>query len=94
MEFLTHYQFLICYNIGICPLNSVHQDNSTHISDHIHEWIRRRRMTKTSHILDKILMGWFTKSLLPPIARDVPMALVATKEQAILCSQHIELIYS
>jgi hypothetical protein len=45
-------------------------------------------------ILDKLLMDWFTKSLLPPIARDVAMVRVATKEKAILRAQHLDLIYS
>jgi hypothetical protein len=93
MEFLTHYQFPIQYEIGMELLTSLHQDNATHISDHIHEWRRWRRMIKTQ-ILDKLLMEWFTKSLLPPISRDVAMVRVTTKEKAILCAQHLDLIYS
>ena len=38
MEFLTHHQFPIRYEIGIDLLTSLRQDNATHISDHIHEW--------------------------------------------------------
>jgi len=37
MEFLTHHQLSIRYDIGTELLNSLHQDNATHISDHIHE---------------------------------------------------------
>jgi hypothetical protein len=39
-------------------------------------------------------MEWFTKSLLPPIARDVSIVKVATKEKAIMHAQHLDLIYS
>jgi hypothetical protein len=49
-------------------------------------------MIKT-HITNKILMERFTKSLLPPIARDVAIVSVATDEQVILCAQHLDLIY-
>ena len=83
MSFLTHYQFPIWYEIGIELLNSLHQDNATHIFDHIHEWQRRHKMTK-NQILDKILMDWFTMSLIPPITRYVAMARVTTEEQSIL----------
>ena len=37
---------------------------------------------------------WFTKSLFPPIARDVVMARVVTKNKDICCTQHLDLIYS
>jgi hypothetical protein len=93
MEFLTHYQLPIRYEIGTELLTSLRQNNATHISDHIHEWQRRRRMIKTQ-ILDKILTKWFTKSLLPPISRDVAMVGATTEEKAILHAQHLDLIYS
>jgi hypothetical protein len=38
MAFLMHNQFPIHYDIGTYLLNSMHQYNSTHIYDHIHEW--------------------------------------------------------
>jgi hypothetical protein len=50
-------------------------------------------MIKTQ-IPDNILMDWFTKSLLPPISREVAMVRVTIEEQAILCAQHFDLIYS
>jgi hypothetical protein len=93
MTFLTHYQFLIRYDVGTEILNPLHQNNTTHIYDHIHEWQRRRRMVK-NHIPKKILTEWFTKSLLPPISRDVAMAMVATEGKAIFHSQHLDFIYS
>jgi hypothetical protein len=41
-------------------------------------------MIKTQ-ILDKLLMEWFTKSLLPTISKDVAMVRVATEEKDPLC---------
>jgi hypothetical protein len=64
-----------------------------HISDHIHEWRRRRRLIKAV-IPDQLLAEWFTKSLLPPIARDVAMGGVVTEEEAIARAQYLDLVYS
>ena len=63
MDFLTHYQLLIWYKTWTKILSSFNQSSSTHISDHIHEWRRRRRLIKVS-FLDQILSKWFTKSLI------------------------------
>ena len=82
MEFLTHFQLPIRYETGTKLLTSLRQTTSTHISDHIHEWRRRRRLIK-AQILDQILADWFTKSLLPTIATDVAMGGAVTEEQAI-----------
>ena len=70
--FLTHFQLPIHYEMGIDLLTSLRQNKSTHIFDHIHEWRRWRRLIKAP-ILDQLLADWFTKSLLPPTARDVAM---------------------
>lgn len=53
-----------------------------HISDHIHEWRRRRRLIKF-WILDKLLTDWFTTLFVGPIARDIAMGACVTEEQAI-----------
>jgi hypothetical protein len=45
-------------------------------------------------IPDILLAEWFTKSLLPPIARDVAMGGAVTKEQAIARAQYLDLVYS
>jgi hypothetical protein len=68
--------------MGTELLTSLRQKNSIHISDHIHEWSRRRRLIKEV-IPDQLLAEWFTKSLLPQIARDVAMGGVVTEEEAI-----------
>jgi len=81
------------YDIENELLTSLCQDNATHISDHIHVWGWWCRIIKT-HIPYKLLMEWFTKSLLPSITRDVAMAMVTTKDQTISRAQHMDLIYS
>ena len=70
--FFDKFQLPIWYEIGTDLLTSLRQTTSTHIFDNIHEWRRRRRLIKAP-ILDQLLADWFTKSLLPPIARDVAM---------------------
>jgi hypothetical protein len=45
-------------------------------------------------IPNQLLVEWFTKSLLPPIARDVAMGGVVTEEEAITHAQYLGLLYS
>jgi hypothetical protein len=78
MSFLTHFQLPIRYETGTELLTSLHQIDSVHISDHIYEWRRRQGMIKVI-IPDILLAEWFTKSLLPPIARDVAMGGTVTE---------------
>jgi hypothetical protein len=80
MEFLTHYQFPIQYEIGTKLLTSLHQDNATHIFDHIHEWRRRHRMIKTQ-IPRQNPNGVVHK--VPPTThfQDIAMVGVTTEEQ-------------
>jgi hypothetical protein len=78
MSFLTHFQLPIRYETGTELLTSLRQKTSIHISDHIHEWRRRRRLIKVV-IPDQLLAEWFTKSLLPQIARDVAMGGIITE---------------
>jgi hypothetical protein len=93
MSFLTHFQLPIRYEMGTELLTSLRQTTSIHISDHIHEWRRRRRLIKAV-IPDQLLAEWFTKSLLPQIAHDVSMGGVVTEEEAIARAQYLDLVYS
>jgi hypothetical protein len=93
MSFLTHFKLPIRYKTGTKLLTSLRQTTSVHISDHIHEWRQRRRLIKAV-IPDQLLAEWFTKSLLPHIARDVVMGGVVTKEEAIARAQYLDLVYS
>jgi hypothetical protein len=45
-------------------------------------------------IFDILLAEWFTKSLLPPIARDVTMGGTITEEETIARAQYLDLVYS
>ena len=91
MVFLTHFQLLIRYETGTDLLTLLQQTTSTLISDHIHEWRRRRRLIKAP-IPDQLLADWFTRYLLPPIARYVSMGGAVTKEQAISRTQYLDLV--
>ena len=76
--FLTHFQLPIHYETGTDILTSLRQNTSTHISDHIHEWRRWKRLIKAP-IPDHLLADWFTKSLFPLIAWDVAMGSFITE---------------
>ena len=52
-----------------------------------------RRLIKAP-IFDQLLADWFTKSLLPPITRDVAMGGAVTEYQAISRAQYLDLVYS
>ena len=93
MAFLTHFQLPIRYETGTELLTSLRQSTSTHISDHIHEWRRRRRLIKAA-IPGEFVADWFLKSLLPAIAKDVAMSGAITEEELILRAQQLDLIYA
>lgn len=91
MAFLTDFQLPIHYETSTKLLTSIHQSNSTHISDHIDEWYRRIRLIK-AQIPYQLLSDWFTKSLLLLSTRDVAMGGVVIEEQVIICTQYLDLI--
>jgi hypothetical protein len=93
MSFLMHFQLPIRYETGTELLTSLCQTNYVHVSDHIHEWRRRRRLIKAI-IPNQLLAEWFTKSLLPPIARDIAMGGVVIEEESIARAQYLDLVYS
>ena len=93
MAFLTHFQLHIRYKMGSELLTLLRQSTASHISNHIHEWRCRQRLIKAA-IPDQLLANRFMKSLLPPIAHDVAMGGVVTKEQAISRAQYLDLVYS
>ena len=80
--FLTHFQLPFKYEIGTELLTNFKQTIATHISNHIHEWRRRRQMVKT-YVPDQLLAEWFIKSLFPSITEDVVKGRVVTEEQVI-----------
>jgi hypothetical protein len=92
MDFLTHYQLPIRYETGTKILSSFKQSSATHISDHIHEWRRRRCLIKLD-LPDQLLAEWFTKSFVNEISCDISMGGVVTEEQAISHAQYLDLVY-
>ena len=76
-EFLKKFQLPIRFETRTELLTSLRQDIATHISDHIHEWRRRRRLVKAP-IPDHLLANWFCKSLLPHISKDIGLSSVVT----------------
>ena len=64
-----------------------------HISDHIQEWHRWKRLIK-EFIPPKFLLEWFLKYLLPYIAKDVSTSGMQNEEQAIFSAQQLDLFYS
>jgi hypothetical protein len=93
MAFLTHYQLPICYDTGTEILTSFKQTKGTHISDHIYEWRRRRRLIKLE-LPDQLLAKWFTKSFVNEIGKDIAMGGIVTEDQAISHAQYLDLVYS
>jgi hypothetical protein len=93
MDFLTHSQLPICYEIGTEILSSFKKTSATHISDHIHEWRRRHHLIKLN-LPDQLLVEWFTKSFVKKISYDTSMGGVVTEEQVISCAQYLDLVYS
>ena len=91
--FLQYFQLLVRYDEGVEILLSCRQSTATHITDDIHEWRRRRSLSKIQ-IDDRIFLDWFLKTLLLPIAKDIAYEHAQSKEEAILKAQQFDLIYS
>jgi len=90
---LTHFQLPIRYETGMKLLTNFNQTKTTHISYHIHEWQRHRRMVKM-YVPDQLLAELFIKSLLPSITEDMAKEGVVTEEQVIARAQYLDLIYT
>ena len=80
--FLNHFQLPVHYDSETNLLANFQQDKSTHISNHIQEWRRRKRLIK-AQIPNEFLLEWFLKSLQPEISKDVSLSGVFSKERAI-----------
>jgi hypothetical protein len=93
LVFLNHFQLLVHYDADIEILSDFCQDKTTHISDHIQEWHRQKRLIKY-YIPPKFLLEWFLKPLLPYILKDVSTSGVTYEEDAIFKSHLLDLIYA
>jgi hypothetical protein len=93
LVFLNHFQLSVRYDVHIELFSALHQDKATHISDHIQEWHRRKRLIK-AYIPPEFLLEWFLKYLLPYISKDVSTSGVTSEEESIFKSQQLDLIYA
>jgi hypothetical protein len=93
LVFLNHFQFSIHYDVGIEIFSAFHHDKATHISNHIQEWHRQKRLIK-AYIPPEFLLEWFLKSLQPFILKDVSTSRVTSEEDAIFKAQQLDLIYA
>ena len=48
MTFLNHFQLPVHYDVGTKLLSTFRQDKATHISNHIQEWRRWKRLIKAN----------------------------------------------
>ena len=79
--------------MGTKILTSLHQNTTTHIYDHIHEWMKQIKLVK-SPIHDWLLVDCLTIYLIPPITKYIAMNEVIFEECAIYHNQHLHFIYS
>ena len=93
MNFLNHFQLLVRYDISIELFSTFCKDKATHISDHIQEWCRWKRLIK-AFIPSEFLLEWFLKSLFPYIAKDISTSGVINEEYAIFQAEQLDLIYA
>jgi len=70
LVFLNQFQLPIRYDANINLISMFKQDKVTHISDHIQQWRRRKRLIKAK-VPPEFLLEWLLKYLLPYISIDV-----------------------
>jgi hypothetical protein len=93
LVFLNHFQLSDCYNANIEILSDFHQDKATHISDHIQEWRRRKKLIKAC-VPPDFMLEWFLNSLLPYILKDASTSGVTVEKEVIFKAQQLDLIYA
>ena len=91
--FLQYFQLPVRYDEGVEISLSYRQGTATHITNHIHEWRRRRGLCKIQ-LDDRIFLDQFLKNLLLAIAKDVTSKHPQSEEEAILKVQQFDLIYA
>jgi hypothetical protein len=91
--FINHFQLLVRYNSDIEIFSAFSQDKATHISDHIQEWCRQKRLIK-SCIPPEFMLEWFHNSLFLYISKDVSTSRETSEEEAIFKAQKLDHIYA
>jgi hypothetical protein len=64
-----------------------------HISGHIQEWRRHKRLIKSCIPL-YFMLEWFLKSLLPYILKEFSTSRVTSEEKVIFKAEQMDLIYA
>jgi hypothetical protein len=90
--FLSLLQLLVRHDTGLEIISEFKQTTANHISDHIHEWRRRRSLCKAETIKEQ-RVDWFLKSLVSVISKDVASTFPLLEEEAINTTQQFDLIY-
>ena len=66
----------------------------TLLFDHVHEWWRRKSLCRAPTFEDRVYMGWFLRSLLPAIRKDVASHFPQTEEATLQIVSKYDLIYA
>jgi len=93
MVFLNHFQLPMRYDVDTELLSNFEKTEADHISDHIQEWPRRKRLINVK-VPPAFFLEWFLKSLVPCVSKDITNFRVFLKEEAIMRDQQLEMIYS
>jgi hypothetical protein len=93
LVFLNHFHLSICYDANIEIFPTLCQDKSMHISDHIQEWHRWKRLIK-AYTPPEFFLEWFLNSLFPYISKDVSTSGVTSEQEFIFKPQQLDLIYA
>lgn len=92
--FLSYFHLPLHYDTDTKLLTSFHQNFSTHLSDHVQEWRRRRSICRAHEFEDRIYMDWFLRLLLAPIAKYVTSHFPQSEEEALQITLKFNLIYA
>jgi hypothetical protein len=91
--FLSFFQLPVRHDTWLRTSLEFKKTTAVHITDHIHEWRRRRSLCKAETTKEKCL-DWFLKSLVFVISKDVASTFPQSEEEAINKAQQFDLIYS
>jgi hypothetical protein len=84
---------LVRYDADLELFSALHQDKATHISNHIQEWSKWKRLIK-AYIPQYFLLKWLLKYLFSYISKDVSTFRIISEVEAIFKSQQLDLIYA
>jgi hypothetical protein len=73
--FLNHFQLPVRYDANTELMDNFEKTKADHISDHIREWRRRKRLINVK-VPPDFLFEWFFKSLVPCVSKDIATSKV------------------